>query len=209
MPRVIDWALYSRSAPAFPPSVRRGRVGWGLCFDNRVSVRLPRQNPLPNPPPDYRGRENRRATERWFHSRPQSPSSDNANMAFDPIVANAGRLTILTALAVEESQEFVQLRSSTKLTDGNLASHARRLRAAGLIAVEKQFRSGKPVTSFTLTPDGRKALENHTRRLVAAISHRRMSVSPAVSNVQDASPTLTKAAAVVSARLSADDEWVD
>jgi len=130
-------------------------------------------------------------------------------MAFDPIVANAGRLTILTALAVEESQEFVQLRSSTKLTDGNLASHARRLRAAGLIAVEKQFRSGKPVTSFTLTPDGRKALENHTRRLVAAISHRRMSVSPAVSNAQDASPTLTKAAAVVSARLSPDDEWVD
>ena len=99
-------------------------------------------------------------------------------MAFDPIVANAGRLTILTALAVEESQEFVQLRSSTKLTDGNLASHARRLRTAGLIAVEKQFRSGKPVTSFTLTADGRKALETHTRRLIAAISHRRMTVGP-------------------------------
>src|SRR5579864_302444 len=100
-------------------------------------------------------------------------------MSFDPLVANAGRLQILTALAVEECQEFVQLRRSTQLSDGNLASHARRLRSAGLIAVEKQFREGKPVTSFTLTTDGRKALETHTRRLVAAISHRRLSTTPA------------------------------
>jgi DNA-binding MarR family transcriptional regulator len=130
-------------------------------------------------------------------------------MAFDPIVANAGRLTILTALAVEDSQEFVQLRSSTKLTDGNLASHARRLRTAGLIAVEKQFRSGKPVTSFTLTPDGRKALENHTRRLVAAISHRRMSVAPAVAVDRQTSPILTQPAAVVTASARPEEDWVD
>src|SRR6266404_748918 len=95
-------------------------------------------------------------------------------MSFDPLVANPGRLQILTALAVEESQEFVQLRASTQLTDGNLASHARRLQTAGMIAVDKHFRAGKPVTSFTLTTDGRKALEAHTRRLIAAISHRRL-----------------------------------
>jgi DNA-binding MarR family transcriptional regulator len=130
-------------------------------------------------------------------------------MAFDPIVANAGRLTILTALAVEDSQEFVQLRSSTKLTDGNLASHARRLRTAGLIAVEKQFRSGKPVTSFTLTPDGRKALENHTRRLIAAISHRRMSVSPPVAGDRQTSPMLTQPAAVVTTSARSEEDWVD
>src|SRR5579864_432818 len=99
-------------------------------------------------------------------------------MSFDPLVANAGRLQILTALAVEECQEFVQLRHSTQLTDGNLASHARRLRSAGLIAVDKQFREGKPVTSFTLTADGRRALEAHTRRLIAAISHRRLTPAP-------------------------------
>jgi len=130
-------------------------------------------------------------------------------MAFDPIVANAGRLTILTALAVEESQEFVQLRSATKLTDGNLASHARRLRTAGLIAVEKQFRSGKPVTSFTLTPDGRKALENHTRRLIAAISHRRMTAGPAATDDRAPAPIVAKAAAVVPSGVAGDDEWVD
>ena len=95
-------------------------------------------------------------------------------MPFDPLVANAGRLRILTALAVEERQEFVHLRRRTQLTDGNLAAHAKRLSSAGLIEIDKQFREGKPVTSYLLTPDGRRALETHARRLVAAISHRRL-----------------------------------
>jgi DNA-binding MarR family transcriptional regulator len=125
-------------------------------------------------------------------------------MSFDPLVANAGRLQILTALAVEESQDFVQLRDSTRLTDGNLASHARRLRSAGLIAVHKQFREGKPVTSFTLTPDGRKALEAHTRRLIAAISHRRLTPSGAAP--PPLKPRLLAAAVPMP---SPEEDWVD
>ncbi|HXE54445.1 MAG TPA: transcriptional regulator [Tepidisphaeraceae bacterium] len=127
-------------------------------------------------------------------------------MSFDPVVANAGRLQILTALAVEERQEFVQLRRATRLTDGNLASHARRLRSAGLIAIDKQLRDGKPVTSIMLTPDGRRALESHIRRLVAAISHRRLpsSVSEPVDPMPDSEPL-----APVAAAFAADDDWID
>jgi DNA-binding MarR family transcriptional regulator len=99
-------------------------------------------------------------------------------MSFDPLVANAGRLQILTALAVEERQEFVHLRRRTQLTDGNLAAHARRLQSAGLIEIDKSFRANKPVTSYRLTADGRRALEAHARRLVAAISHRRLPSTP-------------------------------
>jgi DNA-binding MarR family transcriptional regulator len=95
-------------------------------------------------------------------------------MGFDSLVANAGRLSILTALAVEEQQEFVQLRQQTQLTDGNLACHARRLQVAGLIGINKSFRDGKPVTCLTLTHAGRAALEAHARRVLAAISHRRV-----------------------------------
>src|SRR5687767_8362233 len=95
-------------------------------------------------------------------------------MSLDAIVVNPGRLRILTALAVEQRQEFVHLRQRTQLTDGNLAAHAKRLRSAGLIEIDKQFRDGKPVTSYLLTAEGRKALETHARRLVAAISHRRL-----------------------------------
>jgi DNA-binding MarR family transcriptional regulator len=94
-------------------------------------------------------------------------------MPFDPLVTNAGRLRILTALAVEQRQEFVNLRRQTQLTDGNLAAHAKRLSSAGLIQIDKEFREGKPVTSYVLTAAGRQALESHARRLFAAISHRR------------------------------------
>jgi DNA-binding MarR family transcriptional regulator len=101
-------------------------------------------------------------------------------MGFDAVVANAGRLNILTALAVDERQDFVQLRRKTQLTDGNLACHARRLQSAGLIEIDKMLRDGKPVTCMHLTPAGRAALEAHARRVLAAISQRRV-VMPSAS----------------------------
>ena len=75
-------------------------------------------------------------------------------MSINRLVADPGRLTILATLASAGRQEFVALRQTTHLTDGNLASHARRLQTAGLIQIDKQFRNAKPVTSFTLTPPG-------------------------------------------------------
>ncbi|HZZ42638.1 MAG TPA: transcriptional regulator [Tepidisphaeraceae bacterium] len=122
-------------------------------------------------------------------------------MSFNTIVSNAGRLEILTALAVEEIQDFVTLRKRTQLTDGNLASHAKRLHAAGLVGVQKSFREGKPVTSFHLTTDGRKALEQHVRRLMSALSQRRVSTEPEMRT-----PVMAE---VVAPRLRSDDEWVD
>ena len=129
-------------------------------------------------------------------------------MSFDPVVANAGRLRILTALAVEERQEFVHLRRRTDLTDGNLAAHAKRLSSAGLIHIDKEFREGKPVTSYVLTTAGRQALEAHARRLFAAISQRRL--APVASTPQE--PIRPDTIAPEPADLSAtdeDDSWVD
>jgi DNA-binding MarR family transcriptional regulator len=130
-------------------------------------------------------------------------------MSFDPLVANPGRLSILTALAVEESQEFVQLRQATQLTDGNLASHARRLQTAGMIAVEKHFRGGKPVTSFALTTDGRKALEAHTRRLIAAISHRRLAVAQPQVEVKTPKPKPVRVPEPLAIAVYTEEEWID
>lgn len=123
-------------------------------------------------------------------------------MAFDPLVANSGRLEILAALAAvgqRASIEFVRLRERTRLTDGNLACHVRRLHAAGLVAVDKRFRDGKPVTSFALTAAGRVALEAHVERLVAAVRSQ---------------PRLESAAARLEPMGPAEDEiveeaWVD
>lgn len=121
-------------------------------------------------------------------------------MSFDPLIANPGRLRILTALAVEERQEFIHLRKSTALTDGNLASHAKRLQSGGLIQIEKQFRDGKPVTHLRLTVEGRKALEAHARKLIAAISHRKIAIN---STSADPAPI-----SVHEAQSHADD-WID
>ena len=122
-------------------------------------------------------------------------------MGFDPLVTNPGRLTILAALAGEGEQplEFVRLRARTRLTDGNLAAHAKRLQSGGLIQVEKQFEAGKPVTRFALTAVGRKALEDHVRRVTAAIT-----VGPQEIPV-GAAPHSADAPVAV----AADDEWID
>lgn len=114
-------------------------------------------------------------------------------MPLDALVANPGRLLILTSLAAEPSQEFVQLRQRTRLTDGNLSTHARRLKNAGLLAIDKSFRQGKPVTTITLTTTGRQALESHVRELMNALN-----LSPVQRTIS-----------LSSAPQPHDDEWVD
>ena len=103
-------------------------------------------------------------------------------MPFDALIANAGRLRILTALVAEDAQDFVGLREATRLTDGNLSSHARRLAGAGMIRIDKSFRDGKPVTTLALTENGRRRLTEHVRALVAVISEPRESRSEAAAN---------------------------
>jgi DNA-binding MarR family transcriptional regulator len=106
-------------------------------------------------------------------------------MSFDALVSNAGRLRILTALAVANRQEFVQLRKITQLTDGNLAAHARRLEVAGLVGVQKTFREGKPVTTFHLTEDGRRRLAEHVNALLVAVGERPVLVGGGSGTVEE------------------------
>ncbi|MEO6436543.1 MAG: transcriptional regulator [Tepidisphaeraceae bacterium] len=120
-------------------------------------------------------------------------------MAFDPLVTNAGRLRILTALAVEPTQPFVRLRRVTGLTDGNLTTHARRLQSAGFVAIEKTITGGKPLTTLHLTRNGRAALASHARELMDAIE-------------PHAAPAAAQAAADEAIAASASpiaDEWID
>ena len=116
-------------------------------------------------------------------------------MAFDPLVANDGRLRILAALAAEDGLEFVRLRRVTALTDGNLSAHAKRLEVGGLVAIEKRFREGKPVTTIHLTDDGRQRLTAHVHALVAAVGGVRNDETPAV--------------VAADAGADRDEEWVD
>ncbi len=75
------------------------------------------------------------------------------------------RLVILTALASCASADFVFLQRITGLTNGNLSAHLAKLSEAGLVVIEKRFIGKKPNTQVVLTPRGRRAVNEHWRRL--------------------------------------------
>ena len=79
------------------------------------------------------------------------------------------RLGIVSALAVNESLTFNQLKALLKTTDGNLSVHARKLEEAAYITCSKSFDGRLPKTEFHLTTAGRRALERYLDHMEALI----------------------------------------
>ncbi len=80
------------------------------------------------------------------------------------------RLGILSALAVNESLTFNELKKLLQTTDGNLSVHARKLEDAQYISCTKTFENRLPKTAYKLTPGGRRALERYLDHMEALIS---------------------------------------
>jgi DNA-binding MarR family transcriptional regulator len=95
--------------------------------------------------------------------------TDAAARDFDRLVYERVRLGIMSALAVNSSLSFTDLRQLLKTTDGNLSVHARKLEDAGYIACEKSFAGRVPRTEFELTIKGRQALERYLDHMEALI----------------------------------------
>ena len=83
----------------------------------------------------------------------------------DPIIHERLRLGILSALVVQESLSFTELRNILQTTDGNLSVQARRLESAGYVVCEKKFEGRKPKSTYRLSPIGRVALEDYLETL--------------------------------------------
>lgn len=79
----------------------------------------------------------------------------------DRLIHERVRLGIVSALAASPSLTFNELREILKVTDGNLSVHARKLEDAGYLACAKSFQGRVPRTEFTLTREGRDALERY------------------------------------------------
>ena len=79
------------------------------------------------------------------------------------------RLGIVSALAVNESLSFNDLKKLLKTTDGNLSVHARKLEEAQYIVCSKYFDGRLPKTEFRLTAAGRRALERYLDHMEALI----------------------------------------
>jgi DNA-binding MarR family transcriptional regulator len=93
----------------------------------------------------------------------------------DRLVHERLRLGILSALSVNESLTFTELKKLLDSSDGNLSVHARKLEEAGYITPTKSFEGRMPRTDYRLTTAGRKALErylDHMEALVQAMRDR-------------------------------------
>lgn len=87
----------------------------------------------------------------------------------DRLIHERIRLGIVSALAVNRSLTFNELKGLLKTTDGNLSVHARKLEEADYIACTKSFDGRLPKTEYKLTAMGRKALERYLNHMEALI----------------------------------------
>ena len=95
--------------------------------------------------------------------------------SLDRIIHEHMRLGIVSALAVNDSLTFNELKKLLQTSDGNLSVHARRLEEAEYVTCTKSFEGRMPKSEYRLTPDGRKAFErylNHMEALIQAARER-------------------------------------
>jgi DNA-binding HxlR family transcriptional regulator len=104
-------------------------------------------------------------------SREGALSRDLARVAAPPdrLIHERMRLGIVSALAVNESLSFNDLKKLLRTTDGNLSVHARKLEGADYIVCEKYFEGRLPKTVYRLTATGRRALERYLDDMEALI----------------------------------------
>jgi DNA-binding HxlR family transcriptional regulator len=109
-----------------------------------------------------RGRESSLSALRGHAREAVAPSLDR-------LIHERIRLGIVSALAVNRSLTFNELKAMLKTTDGNLSVHARKLEEADYIVCTKSFDGRLPKTEFRLAAAGRRALERYLDHMEALI----------------------------------------
>ena len=106
------------------------------------------------------------------HARPQQARSRPAQSratGLDRLIHEPIRLGIVSALAVNETMTFNELKQLLHTSDGNLSVHARKLEEGQYVACEKYFEGRVPKTEYKLTAAGRRALETYLDHMEALI----------------------------------------
>jgi len=99
----------------------------------------------------------------------QAASAPDRLTDTDRLLYDRVRLGILSALAVNATLSFRELKQLLATTDGNLSVHARKLEDAGYIACTKSFSGRLPRTEYRLTATGRRALQGYLDHMEALI----------------------------------------
>ncbi len=100
-------------------------------------------------------------------------ASEKGTAALDRLIHERIRLALVSALAVNPSLTFNELKGLLGTTDGNLSVHARKLEDAGYVACAKSFEGRVPKTEFKLTAAGRKAFEKYLDHMEGLIRNMR------------------------------------
>ncbi len=116
----------------------------------------------------------RETTPEKVRSKPTRPGIQQETLEaalpnLDRIIHERMRLGIISALAVNDSLTFNELKKLLQTTDGNLSVHARRLEEAEYVECTKSFEGRMPKTEYRLTPSGRKAFERYLDHMEALI----------------------------------------
>jgi DNA-binding MarR family transcriptional regulator len=96
-------------------------------------------------------------------------------LQLDRVIHEKGRLAIMSLLAASPQLSFTEMRETLSMTDGNLTTHVRTLHEAGYVAVTKSFQQGRQVTTYALTPLGRRAFATYIDLLEQIIQQTRQS----------------------------------
>jgi DNA-binding HxlR family transcriptional regulator len=103
-------------------------------------------------------------------SREVARRSDPASAeGLDRLIHEKLRLGIVSALAVNDSLSFNELKRLLRATDGNLSVHARKLENAGYVVCAKTFENRLPRSTYRLTAPGRRALSRYLDHMEALI----------------------------------------
>lgn len=95
--------------------------------------------------------------------------SDSGSSETDRLIYERIRLGIMSALSVNRSMSFGELRELLNTTDGNLSTHARKLEDAGYIVCRKKFSARVPKTEYRLTAKGKDVFSRHLQHMEALI----------------------------------------
>lgn len=83
----------------------------------------------------------------------------------DPILHSQLRLAVMSLLISVKEAEFIFLKDKTGATAGNLSVQIQKLKDAGYIEVQKQFKDNYPQTICKVTPKGVDAFETYVKAL--------------------------------------------
>lgn len=105
----------------------------------------------------------------WAVEGSKSDAESDGPLELDRLIHERVRLGIVSALAVNGTLSFTDLRDILNTSDGNLSAHARKLEEAGYIACTKSFEDRMPRTDYTLTARGRRHLEGYLDHMEALL----------------------------------------